>query len=96
MAFEADLTTRNAADYAAFLIPHLAGDYRVIDVGCGGGSISVSLAKAVGHVTGVDLDERAFADARDYVTQHGIDNVEFRAGSVYALEFPSDQFNACL
>src|SRR5258708_6375889 len=96
MAFEADLTTRNAADYAAFLIPHLAGDYRVIDVGCGGGSISVSLAKAVGHVTGVDLDERAFADAWDYVTQHGIDNVEFRAGSVYALEFPSDQFNACL
>jgi ubiquinone/menaquinone biosynthesis C-methylase UbiE len=96
MAFEADLTTRNAANYAEFLLPHLAGDFRLLDVGCGGGSISVSLAKAVGHVTGVDLDERAFADARDYVTQHGIDNVVFRAGNVYALEFPSDRFDACL
>ena len=96
MTFEAYLTVRNAADYADFLLPHLAPDFQVIDVGCGGGSISVGLAKLVRHVIGVDLEEAAFADARQYAAQHGIDNVEFRAGSVYALDFPADQFDACL
>jgi SAM-dependent methyltransferase len=96
MMFEANLALRNAADYADFLIPHLAQDFRVIDVGCGGGHISVGLAQLVRHVMGVDLDEAKFADARQYAAQHGIENVAFRAGSVYALDFPADQFDACL
>jgi len=96
MTFEAQLMTRNVADYAEFLLPHLAPDFNVMDVGCGSGSISLGLAKTVSHVIGVDLDEEDFTDARKYAAQHGIDNVEFQAGSVYSLDFPNDHFDACL
>ncbi|HEX6290434.1 MAG TPA: methyltransferase domain-containing protein [Herpetosiphonaceae bacterium] len=96
MTFDAYLTGRNAADYADFLIPHLAPDVRLLDVGCGGGSISVGLARLSGNVIGVDLDAEEFADARQYAMQQGMTNVEFRVGSVYALDFPAEHFDACL
>ena len=96
MSFEVALADRNAADYAEFLMPHLASDSRVLDVGCGSGTISLGVAQMVGRVMGVDLDEEEFADARNYATEHGIGNVEFRAGSAYSLEFPDDHFDACL
>jgi SAM-dependent methyltransferase len=96
MTFEAYLRDRNATDYADFLLPHLAHDFRVLDVGCGAGTISLGLAKLVSHVIGVDLDAEAFTDARHYAAQHSIDNIEFWASSVYALDFPRDHFDACL
>lgn len=96
MTFEAYLTARNAADYADFLIPHLTHDVHLLDVGCGGGGISIGLAKLVGHVIGIDMEAEEFADAQQYATQHGMAHVAFRAGSVYALDFPNDQFDACL
>ena len=95
-SFEAALADRNAADYAEFLMPHLAGDSYVLDVGCGSGTISLGVAQIVGRVIGVDLEEEEFADARSYATEHGIGNVEFRADSVYSLGFPDDHFDACL
>jgi SAM-dependent methyltransferase len=96
MTFETQLSTRNAADYADFLLPHLTPDSQVLDVGCGAGTITVGLAKLAGSVLGVDLDEAEFADARSYARQHGMSNLEFRAGSVYALHVPADMYDACL
>jgi ubiquinone/menaquinone biosynthesis C-methylase UbiE len=96
MSFEAQLAARNAADYADFLLPYLTPDAHVLDVGCGAGTISLGLGKLASHVLGVDLDEAEFADARAYATQHAINNVEFRSASVYALQVPTDTFDACL
>ncbi|MEO8424074.1 MAG: class I SAM-dependent methyltransferase [Actinomycetota bacterium] len=87
-SFEAALAARSAADYADFLIPHLAGDSHVLDVGCGSGEISIGIAPMVRHVIGVDLEEEGFAAARTYARVHGIANIEFRTGSVYELELP--------
>jgi ubiquinone/menaquinone biosynthesis C-methylase UbiE len=96
MSFDADLRSRNAADYADFLLPHLAPAFHVLDAGCGAGTLAVGLAATVDHVIGIDLDGEAFADAARYATIHGIENVVFRAGSVYRLPFADDQFDACL
>jgi ubiquinone/menaquinone biosynthesis C-methylase UbiE len=96
MTFEGYLTDRNASDYADFLIPHLAPEFHIIDVGCGDGSISAGLAHLVGQVTGVDLDADELSGAKQSATQQGLRNVEFRIGSVYALDFPTDHFDACL
>ena len=45
---------------------------------------------------GVDRDDEEFADARRYAAERGIENVEFRVGNVYGLDFPADHFDACL
>ena len=94
--FEVSLKDRNAGDYADFLLPHLHDDLCVLDVGCGTGTITLGLAETVGHVFGVDLSDEEFVDARRYAAEHHIENVEFRVGSVYALDFPVDHFDACL
>ena len=95
-AFEASLKARNAADYADFLLPHLKDDDFVLDVGCGQGTITFGLAEKVAHVVGVDRTDEEFADARRHAVEHHIENVEFRVGSVYALDLPADHFDACL
>lgn len=94
-SFEVFLATRNASGYADFFLPHLTADAHVLDVGCGTGTITVGLAEKAGEVVGVDPEDE-FDDARRYVSEHGLENVEFRRGNVYALELPSDYFDACL
>jgi SAM-dependent methyltransferase len=94
--FDEALKTRNAADYADFLLPYLGRDNRVLDVGCGQGTITLGLADTVGEAVGVDPSEREFAEARRHAADHRVENVEFRVGSVYALDFPGEHFDACL
>jgi SAM-dependent methyltransferase len=62
-------TWRTVENSAAYLAPHLAPGMRVLDVGCGPGTITADLARRVapGEVVGVDPDagvlERARANA---------------------------------
>jgi ubiquinone/menaquinone biosynthesis C-methylase UbiE len=93
--FEASLEARSAADYADFLLPHLNADFCVLDVGCGTGTITLGLADNVSRIVGVDLDDEEFGDARRYAVEQRIENIEFRVGDVYALDFPAGHFDAC-
>jgi SAM-dependent methyltransferase len=95
MTLEDLLRDRSAARYADFVLPLLGPDDRVLDVGCGPGSITIGLAEAVGHVTGIDVDDAEFGDARAYASSHGLDNVTFREGSIYELGFEDSSFDAC-
>jgi 2-polyprenyl-3-methyl-5-hydroxy-6-metoxy-1,4-benzoquinol methylase len=95
LTFEALIRSRSAAEYADFVLPSVRSGDRIIDVGCGRGSITVGLAQVAGHVIGVDLDEADFTDARAYAAEHGIDNVEFVEGSVYQLDFVDASFDVC-
>ena len=45
--FRKTLERRNAADCAAHLLPHLKSGMRLLDLGCGPGTISVELAEVV-------------------------------------------------
>jgi ubiquinone/menaquinone biosynthesis C-methylase UbiE len=94
LTFEVLLRNRSAAEYADFVLPLIRAGDRVIDVGCGPGSITVGLAHAR-HVIGVDRDEAEFTDAREYAVKGGIDNVEFREGSIYQLDFGDASFDVC-
>ena len=95
--FESLMRSRSAAVYADFLLPHLVDGFRVLDVGCGQGAITVGLATTLeaGHVLGVDAKDE-FGAAREFATNQGIRNVEFRVGDVYDLSFPTNHFDACL
>lgn len=89
------MRTRSAAEYADFVLPLIGDRDRVLDVGCGPGSITVGLSQTAGHVIGVDLDEAEFTDARTYASEQDIENVDFREGSIYQLGFPDASFDVC-
>src|SRR5215475_9761684 len=79
---------RTAENSAAFLLPHLAVDAKVLDVGCGPGTITAGLADLVprGHVTGIDAAQEVVDQAR--AATAGRENIDFAAGDVYALDYP--------
>jgi 23S rRNA (uracil1939-C5)-methyltransferase len=58
---------------------------RVLDIYCGIGTISLCAAKKAGHVTGVEIVERAIIDAKENAAANGIENAEFFAASAQTL-----------
>ena len=84
---------RTAENSAAYLLPHLAEDARVLDVGCGPGTITAGLADRVprGHVTGIDAAPSVIEQARE--AAGGRPNLDFTTGDVYALDYPDASFD---
>jgi ubiquinone/menaquinone biosynthesis C-methylase UbiE len=87
---------RIAAVDAAFFVPHLKAGMRVLDCGCGPGSITVGFAELVapGEVVGVDLAEEQLVRARGLADRRRLGNVHFERGDIYALPFPDSSFDA--
>jgi len=86
---------RTADEAAAFLLPELRPGMRLLDVGCGPGSITRGLAERLtpGQVIGVDLSADTLEAARRDAAARGITNLEYREGSVYELPFPDGSFD---
>ena len=80
---------------AAYLLPHLRPGLRVLDFGCGPGTVSVGLAKAVapGELHGVDMEESQVELARSVAASQGQDNATFHVGDVTNLPFEDDFFD---
>ena len=93
---QARLARRTADTSAAFFLPHLRPGMRMLDCGCGVGSITVGLARAVapGEAVGIDVQPAQIARARALGAEHGADNARFEVGSVYELPFPDASFDA--
>lgn len=90
------LGRRTAATSAAFLLPHLRPGMRLLDCGCGVGTITLGLAEAVapGEAVGIDFQAAQVARAQALATERGVTNVRFEVASVYALPFPDGSFDA--
>src|SRR5580704_1484149 len=84
---------RTAENSAAYLLPHLAEDARVLDVGCGPGTITAGLADRVprGHVTGIDAAPSIIGQAREAAGDR--ENLDFTTGDVYALDYADASFD---
>jgi ubiquinone/menaquinone biosynthesis C-methylase UbiE len=86
---------RTADEAAAFLLPELRAGMRLLDVGCGPGSITRGLAErlAPGEVVGVDPSEETLEAARRDAAARGLANLRYETASVYALPFPDASFD---
>ncbi|MGW2779917.1 class I SAM-dependent methyltransferase [Streptomyces populi] len=87
-------TWRTAANSAAYLLGSLKPHMRILDIGCGPGTITADLAERVpdGHVTGVDHAPGILDQARRTADGRGLRNVGFAVADVHALEYPDDTF----
>ncbi|MFA7324949.1 MAG: methyltransferase domain-containing protein [Candidatus Nanopelagicales bacterium] len=87
--------TRTAANSAAYLLPYLRAGARLLDVGCGPGTITVDLARLVGpgHVTALEYAEAALEAARAEVARQEVRNIAFVTGDVHQLDFEDDTFD---
>ena len=86
---------RTAENSAAHLLAHLRPGMRLLDVGCGPGTITLDLARrlAPGEVVGLDAAAEVVDEAAEAALRDGTSNVSFVVGDVYALEHPDASFD---
>jgi ubiquinone/menaquinone biosynthesis C-methylase UbiE len=94
--FEQRLALRTAANEGAFFLPFLRPGMRVLDVGCGFGSITLGLAERIapGEIVGLDFQPSQIAQAQVLAASRGQRNVRFDVADVYQLPFPDASFDA--
>jgi SAM-dependent methyltransferase len=90
------MTRRHAARDAAFFLPHLKPGMRLLDCGCGPGTITVGLARAVGDsfVVAMDIDPSQVAMTEQLARLQGLTQLQAEQASVYDLPFPDRSFDA--
>lgn len=80
---------------AAFLLPELAEDMSVLDIGCGPGSITIGLAEQVpsGKAIGLDIEPSQIKLANARAEEIGLTNCDFDVGSALDLPYPDASFD---
>lgn len=76
----------------AFRDAGIAAGMRVLDLGCGSGDVSITVAGLVGpkgRVVGVDRGEAAVEAARARAQSRGVTNVEFRCTQIEDVDDPA-------
>lgn len=86
---------RTAVRHAAFFTPFLRPGIRLLDCGCGPGTITLDLANLVspGQVVGIDLEPTQLRSAQDRARQLPV-NVSFGVASIYTFPFSDGYFDA--
>ena len=93
--------TRTAESDAAFLLPYIKKADHILDVGCGPGTITTSLAKyaSEGTVVGIDISTDVLQKAKTLAAEaniptEGPGSVVFKEGNVLdRLPYPDDTFD---
>jgi SAM-dependent methyltransferase len=95
-AFEEWMAKRTAAHEAAFFLPHLRPGMRVLDVGCGPGSLTLGLAEvaAPGVVIGIDRQPSQIKRAYSLALERKKTNMRFGIADCYKLPFRPRSFEA--
>ncbi len=89
-------SARTANDAAAFLLPYLKPGMRLLDFGCGPGTITVGLAERVGDagfVVGIDISDGLREEWEKRLEETGATNLEFMVDDIYETGIEPDQFD---
>lgn len=89
------LASQSVAEACGYLALHLKPGIRVLDVGCGPGSLSVGLAEAVspGELRGVDVEPGQVEMAARAAAERWLGNAEFSVADVRDLPFGDGSFD---
>ncbi len=92
--FIATLKRYTAVSHAKHLLPYLRPGMRILDFGCGPGTISAGLAARVdpGHLHGVDMEASQVELARTSCKLLSVPNVTFHVADVTDMPFEDDFF----
>ena len=89
------LDRRNAGNCAAYLLPLLEPGMKLLDLGCGPGTITMGLAEAVnpGEVHGIDMEESQIGLAQAAAEASNHTNAIFQVGNALSLPFEDGTFD---
>jgi ubiquinone/menaquinone biosynthesis C-methylase UbiE len=91
------LVTRVMASSTTELLDRVgvAHDADCLDVGCGGGDVTLELARRAhaGRVVGIDLDEAKLEIARTEAHGAGTDNIEYRCQDLLSSDLRSSEYD---
>ncbi|KAL4890160.1 S-adenosyl-L-methionine-dependent methyltransferase [Aspergillus ambiguus] len=86
---------RTLTNSAAYILPYIRPDMKILDIGCGPGSITVDFAGRVpqGHVTGVEYTPEPLDQARTLAASQGLSNIDFQVADIHSLPFEDNAFD---
>lgn len=89
------MAERTANYHASFVLHRLKPAYRLLDCGCGPGSISCGLAEilSAGHVSAVDQEVSQIELAQERVSRLGLTNIDFSVSSIFDLPYGDETFD---
>ena len=90
------MQSRTAEASAGFLLDRVQPGSSLLDIGCGPGSITVGMAKALapGKVVGIDIEPSQVDLGRQHALEEGVSNCTFEAASVLELPMADETFDA--
>lgn len=89
------LAKRNFETHCQFLKPYLRSGMKVLDCGCGPGTVTIGLARMVApaSVIAIDIEEEQLKIAYENAKKAGVSNIEFKQASVLNLPFEDNTFD---
>ena len=89
------MAKRSLRSHGEFFLSYLTAGVSVLDCGCGPGSITLEIARAVrpGRVVGVDFGPTQIEQAAARTKSQAVENLTFEVADCYALPFESDSFD---
>jgi ubiquinone/menaquinone biosynthesis C-methylase UbiE len=92
----AEHAKRTADTVAAFFLPFIKPGMRLLDVGCGPGTITVGLAQQVepADTIGIDPSTDVIETARSLASAKAAKHLTFEVGSIQELGFAAETFDA--
>ena len=87
---------RSAQNHAAFFVPHLKSGMKLLDCGCGPGTVTLGFAEIIapGSAVGTDIEASQMALATENAARRNLANVRFEVADIYELPFEDSSFDA--